>query len=272
MRRIAWLTDLHLDFPPPSGVDAFIATVAAERPDAVVVGGDTSTAETVAAFLVRLEKDLGVPVFFVLGNHDFYHGSIAVVTGRIAAICGERLRWLSRSEAIELDPETCLVGHDGWADGRLGDYEGSDVRLNDFVLIRDFLRLDRRGRLARMQELAGEAADHLASVLPGALDRFRRVIVLTHVPPFDAAAWHEGRMSEPDFLPFFSSKVAGDVLREAMLRRRDREMLVLCGHTHGSGEAVILPNLRVWTGGAVYGNPSIACMIDLADPFAGRSR
>jgi hypothetical protein len=37
----------------------------------------------------------------------------------------------------------------------------------------------------------------------------------------------------------------------------DRQMTVLCGHTHGSSEAEILPNLRVLTGGAVYGNPCV---------------
>ena len=47
----------------------------------------------------------------------------------------------------------------------------------------------------------------------------------------------------------------GDVLREVMQRRPDRELLVLCGHTHGSGEAQILDNLRVLTGGAGYERP-----------------
>jgi hypothetical protein len=34
-------------------------------------------------------------------------------------------------------------------------------------------------------------------------------------------------------------------------------MSVLCGHTHGAGEARILPNLDVKTGGAEYGGPSL---------------
>lgn len=37
-----------------------------------------------------------------------------------------------------------------------------------------------------------------------------------------------------------------------------RDVLVLCGHTHGEGEALVLPNLRVQTGGADYGAPRIA--------------
>jgi hypothetical protein len=40
-------------------------------------------------------------------------------------------------------------------------------------------------------------------------------------------------------------------------RSRPWKMMVLCGHTHGSGEARILPNLRVLAGGAVYGKPGV---------------
>ena len=48
---------------------------------------------------------------------------------------------------------------------------------------------------------------------------------------------------------------AGCVLRDLMRSYPDRELLVLCGHSHGSGETRILKNLRVLTGGAEYGRP-----------------
>src|SRR5438874_8164912 len=98
-----------------------------------------------------------------------------------------------------------------------------------------------------MQELGDEASAYLRSVLPEALRRFRHVIVLTHVPPFREACWHQGRISTDDYLPHFTCKAAGDALREAMAAQPDRQMTVLCGHTHGEGEARILPNLRVLT-------------------------
>jgi len=79
--------------------------------------------------------------------------------------------------------------------------------------------------------------------------------VVTHVPPFRESAWYEGSYSADDWLPFFSCGAVGQVLRETMQARPDREMWVLCGHTHGSGTADILPNLRVLTGGAEYGSP-----------------
>jgi hypothetical protein len=49
----------------------------------------------------------------------------------------------------------------------------------------------------------------------------------------------------------------GDVLVESMTAAPNRKMTVLCGHTHGGGEAQIMPNLRVQTGGARYGQPAV---------------
>jgi hypothetical protein len=83
----------------------------------------------------------------------------------------------------------------------------------------------------------------------------------THVPPFRESCWHEGQVSNDDWLPLFTCKAVGDVLVEAMAAAPDQKMTVLCGHAHGGGEAEILPNLRVLTGGARYGNPAVQQVI-----------
>ena len=118
-------------------------------------------------------------------------------------------------------------------------------------------------RLARLNALGDAAAAHFRAVLPGALGRFRHVVVLTHVPPFREACWHEGRVSGDDWLPHFTCKAAGDALAGAMASRPGRAMTVLCGHTHGAGEARVLPNLRVLTGGAAYGAPAVQQVLEV---------
>jgi hypothetical protein len=40
----------------------------------------------------------------------------------------------------------------------------------------------------------------------------------------------------------------------------------VCVHTHGAGVAAILPNLYVKTGGATYGHPRVAEVLDLSGP------
>ena len=166
---------------------------------------------------------------------------------------------------MPLTDETCLVGHDGWGDGRLGDYQRSDVMLNDWGLIGEFGGFfeDHEERRAKLHALGEEAATHFRTVLPEALRRFRHVIVLTHVPPFRSACWHEGHLSDDNWLPHFTCKAVGDALLEAMSAAPDHRMTVLCGHTHSAGEAQVLPDLRVCTGGAIYGQPVIQRVMEV---------
>jgi hypothetical protein len=164
---------------------------------------------------------------------------------------------------VPLTAATCLVGHDGWGDGRCGDYWGLRVALNDWRLIGEFLGLDDHERLKKLNELGDEAAAHFRSVLPSALAEFEHVVVLTHVPPFREACWHRGQISDDDWLPHFTCKAAGDVLRQAMAARPERRMTVLCGHTHSAGQARVLPNLEVLTGGAAYGEPAVQRILEV---------
>jgi Icc protein len=261
--KLAWLTDIHLNFLRQAGLRAFFDSLSAA--DAFAITGDIGEAHNVAAHL-RSFAELG-PVYFVLGNHDFYRGSIAGVRAQVRELCRDlpNLRWMPDAGVVPLTQSTCLVGHDGWGDGRLGDYKRSGVMLNDFALIGEFdgFYEDSDSRLAKVHALGDESGVHFRAMLPDALERFQHVIVLTHVPPFREACWHEGGISNDNWLPFFTCKAVGDALREAMAAAPDRRMTVLCGHTHGSGEAQILPNLRVLTGGAIYGKPVVQRVLEV---------
>ena len=257
--KLAWLTDVHLDFVGPDEVARLGRRIAAERPAATLLGGDISVASRLEEHLAALAAAVPSPLYFVLGNHDFYGGGIETVRAAVAALCRRtpRLHWLVESGVVALSDATALVGHDSWADGRLGDYARSQVLLNDYLYIRDFVGLDRARRLDKLNALGDEAAAHFARLLPQAFERCASVVLLTHVPPFEGACWHEGRISGPDYLPHFACGAVGDVLVEVMRARPDRQLTVLCGHTHGAGEARILPNLFVRTGGAEYGRPRL---------------
>ena len=148
--------------------------------------------------------------------------------------------------------------------GRLGNYEDSPVELNDFYLIEDLTTADRPERLERIQSFAAEAADHLRHVVRSGLETHTHLLILTHIPPFKGAAWHEGEPSNDDWLPFFSCEAVGDVLTEVAGEHPSANLTVLCGHTHGEGVREVLPNLTVVTGGAVYGRPAIVDLIDIA--------
>ncbi len=260
MKRFAWLTDIHLNFLSIDQLDAFLGRLAHERLDGLLIGGDIAEALDLDDYLERIDQRLATDVYFVLGNHDFYHGWIGPVRQQVAALSASRprLHYLSTAGAIELTGGVGLIGHDGWADARLGNYERSVVSMQDFRLIGDFRGLGKAARLPRLHALGDEAGEHIRRVLPPALERFSHVVLLTHVPPLREACWHEGRTSDDDWAPFFTCRAVGDAILEIMPRYPQRQLTVLCGHTHGAGVCQPLENVEILTGGAEYGRPEVA--------------
>lgn len=265
MRRIAWLTDIHLNFLEPPKVDEFLDLVSDENPDGVLIGGDIAEAHSVVACLAQMDERLQRPVWFVLGNHDFYYGSIAAVRAAVAELCDARprLNYLTHSSTVALTPDVGLVGHDGWADARVGDYRRSQVMLNDYRLIGELAGVSKTARRPLLNQLGDQAAEHIRRVLPEALDRHQHVFLLTHVPPLRQACWHQGRISDDQWAPHFTCQAAGDAILEIMRRRPERRLTVLCGHTHGSGETRPLENVVIFTGGAEYGRPEVARVFEV---------
>jgi predicted MPP superfamily phosphohydrolase len=257
--RVVWATDIHLNFLWPHGRAVFFSSIREHQPDAVFVTGDIAEAPCLLELLHEMQQAIDVPLYFVLGNHDFYHGSIETVRRGIQDWCQTQsgLTYLSFSGLIELTPTTVLIGHDGWGDGRYGDYHQSPVKLSDQELIRDFQGLKRDVVLAKLQALGDESAIYLREALTKALESYEHVICLTHVPPFKEACWYQGKMGNGDWLPYFACKAVGDVLLETARKYPQCEMTVLCGHTHHAGTIQILPNLYVKTGSAEYGQPHV---------------
>jgi predicted MPP superfamily phosphohydrolase len=258
--RLAWLTDIHLNFVDALTMERFFQSVA-EQADAIAISGDIAEGHGIYHYLRSIDEIVQKPIYFVLGNHDFYRGSISQVRRLVAEVAKEsnHLKYLTALNVEQLTPSTAIVGHDGWADGRLGDYDHSEVILNDHLLIAELavcwngVELDKRKLRPILLALADEAAEHFEKVLEAAASEYPNVIAVTHVPPFREAAWYQGRPSSDDFLPHFASKVVGDVMVKVMKEHPQSDLLVLCGHTHSGGEIQVLDNLRVLTGEAEYG-------------------
>lgn len=264
--RLAWLTDIHLNFLLAEQSLEFLRFVRSADPNALLISGDIGEAHNLSRYLELIDDEIGRPIYFVLGNHDFYHGSIVAVRASVAQLCERRphLHYLSQcNEPLELTPSMAIVGHDGWADGRIGDYERSIVQMSDWQLIAEFIGHGKLERWSILQALADEAAAHLRRVLPPALDKYQTVLVLTHVPPVREACWHQGQLSDDQWAPHFTCKAVGDVLVDLAQRYPHREIEVYCGHTHGAGKCRPLRNLVIHTGSAEYGCPQIQSLLEL---------
>ena len=80
MPRIAWLTDIHLDFlESQQEVLDFLHRVRDTGAEAVLIGGDIASAPSLVGNLEQFADVVDLPTHLVLGNHDFYYGSIGDV-------------------------------------------------------------------------------------------------------------------------------------------------------------------------------------------------
>jgi predicted phosphohydrolase len=263
--RAAWVTDIHLDFMNHAECEEFFASIVWESPDVIFVTGDISIAPSLLSHLDAMSLALSKPIYFVLGNHDFYRGSITDVRTAVRRhLHGHPLlTYLPEAGIVPLTPSTALVGHDGWGDSRYGNYATSSVELNDHRYIEELIGLTPSQLQKRLMRLGDEAALYLRQTLPQACDQFSHVILLTHVPPFRESCWYQGQVSNDEWLPFFACQAVGDVLLETMRARPQCQLSVYCGHTHNSGIAHMLPNLTVFTGAAEYGVPQVNAVIEV---------
>ncbi len=263
--HIAWATDIHLNFLNEQKREGFFHSISARNPDAVFITGDIAEAPSLRFHLQEMVDSIQKPLYFVLGNHDYYHGSISSIRNEINALCetNQHLTYLCGNQVIELTKNTAVVGHDGWGDGRLGNVEHTPVRLNDFRLIEELTGLEYTKLIDKLRELGDESASAIQQTLATALDSYEHVIFLTHVPPFKEACWYEGQVGSDDWLPFFTCKAVGEVLLELMQHRPSNQLTVLCGHTHHEGTSQILSGLRVLTGSAKYGAPHVHDVLEI---------
>jgi Icc protein len=263
--KLAWCTDIHLDFLEDDQITAFGSRIAREGADAVLLTGDISVAPVLGPQLARLVSSWKVPCYFVLGNHDYYGASIEVVRhgARAMAAIDRRLIWLPNAGVVRLNETTALVGVDGWADGRIGDPEGTPIVLNDHLRIADLLQPSRAKLLEVVRALGDAEAVALRRVLGEALAPCDHVIVATHVPPFRESSTHEGKISGDDWLPWMTCHAVGEALREIARAHPDRRITVLAGHTHDRCSVQIEPNLLVRTGHVEYGAPRVEAVLEL---------
>jgi Icc protein len=265
LMRLVWTTDPHLNHVPVNAWEHWVQANRSAQPQGILITGDISEGDDVVFQLQRIAESLPFPIYFVLGNHDFYQSSIGQTRRRVIEACREhpRLFYLTDLDPLEMPGGAFLLGDDGWGDGTVGDYEGSPVRINDFELIDEFKSVAPSQWKQLLQDQGEQSARrlrHKLRILPGDT---RSVIVLTHVPPFREACWYQGNTTDDNWAPFFVCGEVGKALLAAAAERPACKITVLCGHTHNSGVAKLSENLVVYTGAADYGAPIVEGIVQV---------
>jgi predicted phosphodiesterase len=256
--KLLWATDLHLIDTTATDWSPLLCAVD-DQVEGLIVTGDIAESEQLLPAITSLADQMAVPIYFVLGNHDFYGSSIGETTRRVIHhVRGDdRLIYLSDSQPIKLALNTYLIGDDGWGDAVEGDYESSYVRLNDFKRIDDFCQLDPAQWKLKLMELGQQCAKRLKSKLDQVPDDAVELLIATHVPPFRDACWYEGKTTDDNWAPFFVCGSIGRVLRNFAKENPAIKLTVICGHTHHDGVAKMSENLTVYTGATTSRKPEI---------------
>lgn len=257
MTRLAWATDVHWSHARGPARDEFGQQLYRVKPDALLITGDIAEAKTVRAALADIQRRAACPVYYILGNHDYYGSSVLQVRQSLTDNPVDGATYLATNYSTDLG-DFVLVGVDGWGDMRNGNVRGTTVMLADYFHIADLRMLPRDQLIARLNDLGDLDAKTLRLQLV-ALDtanETRPVVVATHVAPYPGAAWHLGRTSDANWLPAFSCGAVGKVLDQVR-----RPLRVFCGHSHSGGEYRRGPDLVVRTGAAEYGAPAVLGVI-----------
>lgn len=255
-----------MDFLDARQRGEFYAEIASSGADAVIIAGDISTGRYLGQHLTELADATRLPIWFVLGNHDFYTSGVDQIRKTAADLCDRHflLNWLPKTGVVPLSETIGLIGVDSWADGRAGAYSESTVELSDHRLIADMIALCASDRLKVMQRIADEAEVQLRELLADALSRFQTVLIASHVPMFyEACLDPSTRPSGDMWLPHFAWHAGGTAIMDVLKSHPNGHVLVLCGHTHTRARIRISEQITVCVAGAEYDRPEIQAVLDL---------
>lgn len=280
MSKYVWASDIHLDhIDDDAKLVEFANSLVVSDPVGVFLTGDISNANRLVYHLSVLERVVQRPVFFVLGNHDYFYGDIESVRKSMRQVSNmsQYLKYMPLSSYVALSPATALVGHDGWYDAVYGDGDRSRFLMNDWSLIKDYVPASGGGQYMNMMKgvkdkaeviaisrrLAHEGVTHIMNGIKSAVRYHKNVVVLTHYPPFRESHIYNGAIGDAEAQPWFTSGMMGTMLLDAAKAFPAVSFTVLAGHTHGLYAGQPLPNLKVNVAGARYGRPDVAGTIEV---------
>lgn len=258
-----WGTDVHLDCLEDdnnTGVEvvSWVKQNLSEKDsDTILLTGDISLGPHVIRHLKLIKDGSKKKVYFVLGNHDYWDTSIEKLRKEIVHpdLVTDGIVWLGGVDYVPFGESIALVGHDGWYDALNGDFKSSRFVMKDWFNTEEF-STDLRNIVSTARKLAAGAVSHIEKACIKAIAEGRKkIIMLTHFPPFVEACFYRGKRTEVHALPWYSSRLMGEVLLALSEKYPDINFTVLCGHTHSFADVTIRPNLRVVVGSSDYGSP-----------------
>jgi predicted MPP superfamily phosphohydrolase len=248
--NMLWLTDIHIDYKNDEVVEKFFEEIALIDSKGICITGDIAENGQSINFINKLSENVQKPIYFVLGNHDFYGSNIESFQQQVNSTFqkNENVFYLSAHQAIPISDNTALIGIDNWYDFSVGDYFSSEIKLKDFKEIKNLIPLDKSELYSFMQNYSKVNVELIEKKLIDAFAKFTKVILLIHVPPFQEACFYKNQIADDFWAPFFVHGELGGFLKKFMEENHNKSLTVLSGHTHNTAEYKPLPNLFIKVG------------------------
>lgn len=102
--KLAWLTDIHLNFLEAPDRLLFYQSMIDSAADAVLISGDIAEASSIVTLLSEMAEAIKKPIYFVAGNHDYYRGDVTSVHQALDALTKKQvgLCWLQYASQYQL--------------------------------------------------------------------------------------------------------------------------------------------------------------------------
>lgn len=215
-----WITDTHLNRCSNKRIDEYAHSFRGTC-KSVFISGDVSEGETFFKDLLNFQRGCGTPVYFVLGNHDFWGHNILKRRDAVLEFTQKNryLTYLTLS-GVQLINGVAVTGHDGIY-GPIDECVDYSV-CNDFVNIRD---LQGKFRIRNLASLNSLYRCEYSEKLNRAGETSDEIVFFTHMPPYPWAC--VGINSH-----FVYNPVLGSCIKEYLASNPSKSIRVYCGHTH----------------------------------------
>lgn len=259
MNKLAhWTTDTHLNFNINTGFRRKFFQSIKNCKTPIIITGDIGDGRSLEHNLNTLAESTDSTIYFITGNHDYYHSSFKR-TQEIIDHCvleNPNLVYLPKSWVVGLSSDTCIIGPEGWYDGKIvPDLVFTPFVLNDFSHIKDLSNRSKGDTILEFQKRANDGLEQLKKMLNDAVKSYEKIIILSHPAPF-------GRMTQfSEIQPFYVWYDAGCYVADFVREHPKHKFLWLSGHTHNYAE-FNLDNLNCYSQGAEYFYPKLGAFID----------
>jgi len=256
--KYLWFTDTHLDNSFLLQKYFFFKEIKKENPKGIFLTGDISTGKKVVKDLESLAKHIDCPIYFILGNHDYYHSSFCQKHNEIKALCRKytNLHWLTQHNCFPLTEESCVLGTEGWYDCHFGEPEFTRFTFDWFMIDELYSLPTHQDRIEYFKYLAEESCQIIERQLTFALENYKTIYLLTHFPPWAEATRDIGTLLEPFWLPYNVNYRLGKKIEQLMSGRKKKKLICLAGHTHTSNMVHVSRNIECIVHEASYTRPS----------------